>query len=92
MQFLTPFVSNGTTRENFQHLRKFFNDKDALHMKFKDELIKTALIFSKLEEISLYSFVFLGLRDFRYLGFVTHELFTSQHCLILTSATVTDSN
>jgi hypothetical protein len=60
-------------------------------MKFKDELIKTALIFSKLEDTSSYLFVFLGLRDFRYLGFVTHELFTSQHCLILTSATETDS-
>jgi hypothetical protein len=43
-------------------------------MKFKDELIKTALIFSKLEDISSYPFVFLGLRDFGYLGFVTHDV------------------
>jgi len=61
-------------------------------MKFKDELIKTALIFSKLENISSYLFLFLGLRDFRYLGFVTRELFTSQHCLRLISATETYSN
>jgi hypothetical protein len=55
-------------------------------MKFKDELIKTALIFSILEEISSYPYVFLGLRYFRYLGFVTHAIFTSQPCLMLTSA------
>ena len=69
-------------------MRKFFDDKDALHKKFKDELIKTALIFSKLEYILSYPFVFLGLRDFRYLGFVTCELFKSQHCLMFDCYTV----
>jgi len=69
-------------------LRKFFDDKDALHMKFKDEIIKTALIFGKFEDISSYPFVFSGLRDFRYLGFVTHELFKSQHCLMFDCYTV----
>jgi hypothetical protein len=44
----------------------FFYDKDVKHLKFKDELIKTALIFSKLDEISSYLCVFSGLRDFRY--------------------------
>jgi len=61
-------------------------------MKFKDELQKTSLIFSKLEDISTYPYVFLGLRDFRYLWFITHEVFTSQPCLMLTSATETSSN